>query len=104
MNFIVTFIGIFISGSTLFLYCYYAELATHNLHEFGNELFNSTWYELPLEMQYNYILIIANAQKPLNYDGLHMIFLNLPTFSQVKDHLSLQITFIGIISLVEKFG
>lgn len=75
--------GVFISGSTLYLYCDSAQLATDNLIMFGDEVFDSVWYELPNKIQKSYILIIANAQKPLNYDGLQMVYLNLPTFSQV---------------------
>lgn len=75
--------GVFISGFTLFLYCYFAQMATNNLIKFGDEVFDSAWYELPIEVQKSYILIIANAGKPLRYDGLHMVSLNLPTFSRV---------------------
>lgn len=76
--------GVFISGGTLYLYCESAQLATDNLILFGDEVFDSNWYELPNEIQKTYILIIANAEKPLKYDGLHMTYLNLPTFSQVR--------------------
>lgn len=78
LNFIITFLGVFISGFTLFLYCDSAQLATDNLIQFGDEVFDSAWYELSNEIQKTYILLIANAEKPLRYDGLNMVYLNVP--------------------------
>lgn len=60
-------------------------MATNNLIKFGDEIFDSDWYELPIEIQKSFILVIANAEKPLYYDGLHMVCLNLPTFAKVSD-------------------
>lgn len=85
--------GVFISGFTLYLYCESAQLATDNLILFGDEVFDSNWYELPNEIQKTYILIIANAEKQLKYDGLHMVYLNLPTFSQVRIFYSHSVEF-----------
>lgn len=87
LNFIITFMGVFISGGTLYLYCESAQLATDNLIQFGDEVFDSDWYKLPIEIQKSFILIIANAELPINYDGLHMVDLNSPTFARVwKNH------------------
>lgn len=58
-------------------------MSTNNLIRFGDEVFDSAWYELPTEVQKSYILIIANAGKPIYYDGLRMVSLNLPTFARV---------------------
>lgn len=72
----------------MFLYCRAAQLATDNLVRFADEVFDSAWYELPNNIQKSYILIIANAEIPICYDGLHMVYLNLPTFSRVSVFLA----------------
>lgn len=42
-----------------------------------------SWYELPTELQKNFILMVANMQKLLLYDGFGVIDLNLETFPKV---------------------
>lgn len=50
----------------------------------GHSLFESNWYLLPYELQKYYILMIANAQLPINYKGMNVVDLNLERFTKVK--------------------
>ncbi|XP_055309198.1 uncharacterized protein LOC129573051, partial [Sitodiplosis mosellana] len=68
---------VFISGSNLFLYCYYGGRATIDIVSYSNLLFESAWFKLPIEFQKLVIVMIANAQIPIDYDGFGVARLNL---------------------------
>lgn len=75
-----------ISMSNLFVFCYFGALTTELFFEFGNYLYGNCWYELPIDLQNYVALIIINAQRPLNYHGSHIVYLNLKTFTKVRDN------------------
>lgn len=45
------------------------------------------WYRLPIRLQKHLIIVIGNMQAPLHYDGFGVVFLNLDTFSRVRNCL-----------------
>lgn len=71
---------VFVSGSNLFLYCYYGGRSTIDIVKYPNLFFGSAWYKLPTEFQKYIIIMIANAQLPLHYHGFGVARLNLATF------------------------
>lgn len=76
-------IGVGLSGSNLFLYCYYGHLATDNSSGIADVIFETNWYIHLLEMQKYLILMIQNAQRPFYYHGFGMARLSLGTYTQV---------------------
>lgn len=71
---------VFVSGSNLFLYCYFGGRATIDIVSYANILFESSWYKLPIELQKFIIVMIANGQAPIHYHGFGIAHLNLGTF------------------------
>lgn len=53
---------VFVSGSNLFLYCYFGGRATNDIVSYSNLLFESAWFKLPTEIQKFIVVMIANAQ------------------------------------------
>lgn len=79
----VLFFCVFVSGSTMFLYCYFGGRASIDIISYPNLLFQSSWFKLPTEYQKFIVVMIANAQIPLHYHGFGMARLNLATFAAV---------------------
>lgn len=73
-----------VSLSTLFLYCYFGQVATDCYEGMANTLYESNWLHLPSNLQKYFVLMIANAQIPENYHGFGIAFLNLNTYLRVS--------------------
>lgn len=73
-----------VSLSTLFLYCYFGEVATGCFGNVAHVLYESNWLHLPFNLQKYFILVIGNAQRPLNYHGFKIAILNLNTYLKVR--------------------
>lgn len=73
-------IGIFI----LSLYCYFGKVATDSFGLMAYALYECNWYELPLNLQKYFILMIQNAQKPIFYTGSGLAILDMETFTKVS--------------------
>ena len=69
----------------LFLYCFFGKMVTDMFSQISEYLYESNWYELPIELQKNFILAIQNAQLPLQYNGFEVAVLNLETFCAVRN-------------------
>lgn len=76
-------IAIMVSGINLFVYSYFGHGANETHMEISDCFFQSEWFYLPCYLQKYFVLIIANAQRPLFYDGFGVAFLNLNTFIRV---------------------
>lgn len=66
--------------STLFFYCYYGSRTTENFNNFPIRFYESKWYELPINQQKYFIIIIANSQIPVIFHGFRLFELSLSTF------------------------
>lgn len=72
-------------------------MATDSFDQMAPCLFASNWRKLPIELQKCYVILIANAQRPVYYHGCSVIILNFETFSNVsyslhsKDSAELQV-------------
>lgn len=69
------------------LYCYFGKITTESYEKMAERLFESKWYRLNLHLQKNFILIIANMQRPVRYHGCGVIALNLETFGNVSSSI-----------------
>lgn len=73
------------SLTNLILYCYFGKLTTDNYLEFSKCAYElSNWYELPVDLQKYFILVISNANKPLCYNGLGIMSLKMETLTNVS--------------------
>lgn len=52
--------------------------------EMAGTLYDCNWYDLPLDLQKYFIMMIANAQTPVHYHGYGIITLNLETFCKAS--------------------
>lgn len=68
----------------MFLYCFFGKLSTDSFMKMCQCLFESNWFNIQVDLQKYFILMIAEAQKPLFYQGFHMATLNLETFAAVN--------------------
>lgn len=71
------------SVSILFIYCYYGKIATDSYGGIADALYQANWQDLPIEYQKYFIIMIANAQRPLYYHGFNVVVLDLGTFTTV---------------------
>lgn len=68
-----------------YLQCLLGKMITERFARMPNHLFEHTnWYRLPNKLQKYFLLMIANTQKPLFFDGLGMFIVNLETFTTVR--------------------
>lgn len=65
------------------LQCLLGKMVTEQFAQMPNHLFHLKWYTLPNELQKYFILMLANTQQPVFFDGFGMFVLNLETFSTV---------------------
>lgn len=86
MDFNVGFLTIVALSGTLqvFFYCYFGKLASESYEKIPNCLYKFNWYELPVNFQKYFTMMIQNAQKPIHYHGFGFIILELETFMQVS--------------------
>lgn len=73
----VAFFALTVSAANLFIYCYFGANATEDLLYSVDYLFKADWYKLPVNLQKYFILMIANTQKPIVFDGMGMMKVDL---------------------------
>lgn len=74
-----------INWSILLLYCFFGKVATSSYEDMIDYLYFANWTESPIVLQKEFVILLANAQKPLSYHGFGVVFLNLETFTKVKE-------------------
>lgn len=82
-------VGVSISTSNLFFYCFYGKLATDCYIQFPQYLFESNWWKFKVKQQKMISTMICNAQQPLYYHGSGIVNLNLETFQKVNNSIFL---------------
>lgn len=70
--------------ASLFIYCYFAKLATESFLKMTDCLYECNWFELPTKLEKYFPFMIQSAQKPIYYHGFGIIILNLETFTKVS--------------------
>lgn len=63
-------------------------MAIQSYVKMGDGLINCNWYIMHVDLQKYFILMIANAQRPMYYHVFKIIVLNLETFLDVSIFLS----------------
>lgn len=84
-------IGVTLSGSILYFYCYFGQNATDYHLKMADCVFESNWYLQPVIFQKYFITIIQNAQQPIYYHGFGVAKLNLNTYCRVRLHICVAI-------------
>lgn len=81
---VTIFLIILVSSMIPFCYCYFGQIATESFEKMSNCLYDINWYDLPLDLQKYFIIMIANTQKPVYYHGFGMVKADLNTFITVS--------------------
>lgn len=84
VGFILIIVATSVGASNLFLYCYFGQSSNGQYLSISDSYYNSNWPKLPSEQQKFFIIMIANAQRPLRYHGFGLAFLDLNTFLKVS--------------------
>ncbi|XP_055305901.1 odorant receptor 22c-like [Sitodiplosis mosellana] len=80
VNLVLMLFGVFVSGTNLFVYCFFGKLATESYTKIADCLYEANWREVSIDLQKYIIVMIQNAQRPLYYHGFGIAVLNLETF------------------------
>lgn len=78
---ILLFIVAFLSMFWTFLHCLLGKLVTDRFDQLSN---HSKWHNAPIKLQKDFILLLANTQKPPIFHGLGIYFVDLETFASVS--------------------
>lgn len=81
---VLVLLGMCVSLMTILIYCYTGSSATATLGELADVAYHSKWYTYDLKQRKWLIIIIANCQKPLIFDGFKVTQLSLATFARVN--------------------
>lgn len=68
---------------TLYVYCYAGSMMTVHFEELADVVYQSKWYEYDPQIRKCLVLLIANCQKPMVFNGFKLIYLTLNTFARV---------------------
>lgn len=77
-------IALFACAIDPFLYCYFGKMTTECYANMADRLFESSWQQLPIDIQKMFILLIGNMHIPVYYHGFSILTLNLETFCVVS--------------------
>lgn len=67
-----------------YLCCRYASFTVDRISSLGDVVYNSNWYEYPIELRKNFVLIISRSQTPIEFTGLGLIYCTLNSFGKVS--------------------
>lgn len=87
-TFFMLLTAVLVSGSNLFLFCFFGHLATSSFEDMETCLYESNWEVLSTDLKKCFIIILANAQRSLHYSGFGIAYLNLSTFASVSLELN----------------
>lgn len=75
--------ALLVGTTNLFFWCFFGKLTSESYARIADYLYESNWQDLPVELRKYFILLIANAQRPIFYHGFGIAVLNLETFCKV---------------------
>lgn len=70
-------------------YCYYGSQITARIQHTANDIFESQWYEFPVQLQKNLRMMIAFAQIRRTVNGYGLLNLDLEGFAKVILHMNI---------------
>lgn len=88
-NFGLILAGTVNSAMYLFAYCFAGKMATESFEKMLICVYESNWYELPLDLQRALVIISINSQQVYYYHGFGIAVLNLETFAKVSSQFYL---------------
>lgn len=65
------------------LLCSYGTLATGRIRSIDMTVYNANWHHYPLGLRKSIVLIIAQSQKPIEFNGFNLVQCNLEIFGKV---------------------
>lgn len=71
-------------------FCYFATLATDRITIIQRSVYDLNWYEFPLKLRKCFILIMAQSQWTVYFDGLGVVYCTLANFGMVEFDLIAQ--------------
>lgn len=90
LNLFLMVVVVGLAMSNLYIYCRFGKEATDYYLRYGDEIYKLQWIDMLDEnLKKIVLLIIQNAQRPLNYHGFNCIYLNLETFAKVRKQISI---------------
>lgn len=66
------------------LFCYFASSATDRISSIQRTVYELNWYDYSIDLQECFILIMAQPQQPVYFEGLGMVRCTLDCFGKVK--------------------
>lgn len=64
-------------------FCYFGEMTTSKFEELPESIYQSKWYEYPLEIQKYITLVLAHTQQPFHFSGYFVSSCTLHTYKEV---------------------
>ena len=87
MELINTFVIVFWSFASIFFFCAFGEMVTHQFNVFDDELCQCDWYLFPIEMKRMMIIFMVNTQQPAIIQGFANTVCTREAFKKVKKHI-----------------
>lgn len=84
LNFLIHMQAFSVSMGNLFVLCYFGLIASESYEKMSTCLYESIWYEHPVESQKYLVLMVQNIQKPIYYSGFGISNLELEKFTDVS--------------------
>lgn len=80
MYFIMTLVSV---SFCPYLFCYFATSATDRISNIQQRVYDLNWYNFPPELRKHFILIMAQSQRTVHFDGLGLVHCTLECFGAV---------------------
>lgn len=84
VNFFVMLVGLTVTLTSTYIYCYLSENITTTLTEVGDIFYHFNWYNLPPRQQKLLMLPIQRAHIELRLTGLGIVNVSLGVFLSVR--------------------
>lgn len=82
-NIAILLLGVPFSTGIVYLFCVIGSYTTNNFAGFADASYESLWHKFPVDLQKYLQMIIADGQRPMVFQGLGIVDLNLMAFTQV---------------------
>lgn len=82
-NALTVYYFLFTSISLNFILCYYADNLTNHACGIGDEMYNSLWFEMPVQQQKLLLMPICRAQIVFRLKGLGIFTFSLENFARI---------------------
>ena len=69
----------------LFIFCNFGKFVTQSFEKMANRIYESNWLDLSPNLQKYIVMMIANAQRPIYYSAFEIVYMNLHTFTSVRE-------------------